>query len=150
MYSIRFSTSAFLAEPLLPRLEWRFKSQPALEFGALSVLLWSLLSGMGVRVLWAFWFFFFSFCGWSAMLKPSVHMLPGIEWCSAGLLPFPTACWWLTHSAAITGVSVAARWKCLGECSWPSVPLLCNCRVQSPWCQFASGALVGYSVLFAT
>ena len=52
---------------------------------------------------------FFFFCGQSAVLRPSVHMLPGIGWCGAGLPPFPTACWWLTHPAAITGVSVSAR-----------------------------------------
>ena len=40
---------------------------------------------------------FFFFCGRSAVLRPSVHMLPGIGWCGAGLQPFPTACWWLTH-----------------------------------------------------
>ena len=89
----------------------------------------------------------FFFCGRSAMLRPSVHMSPGIGWCGAGLPPFPTACW-LTHPAAITGVSVSARWDSPGGCGGPSVPLLCNCRVQRPWCQFASGALAGQSVLF--
>ena len=64
------------------------------------------------------------FCGRSAVLRPSVHMLPGIGWCGAGLPPFPTACWWLTHPAAITGVSVAARWDSPGGCGGPSVPLL--------------------------
>ena len=44
--------------------------------------------------------FFFFFCGRSAVLRPSVHMLPGIGWCGAGLSPFPTACWRLTHPAA--------------------------------------------------
>ena len=68
-------------------------------------------------------------------------MLPGTGWCGAGLPPFPTACWWLTHPAAITGASVSARWDSPGGCGGPSVLLLCNCRVQSPWCQFASGAL---------
>ena len=72
------------------------------------------------------------FCGRSAMLGPSVHMLPGIGWCGAGLLPFHTACWWLTHSAAMTGVSVSARWDSPGGCGGPSGPLLCNRRVQSP------------------
>ena len=48
-------------------------------------------------------FFFFFFCSRSAVLRPSVHMLPGTGWCGAGLPPFPTACWWLTHPAAITG-----------------------------------------------
>ena len=28
----------------------------------------------------------FFFCGLSAVLRPSVHMLPGIGWCSADLL----------------------------------------------------------------
>ena len=92
----------------------------------------------------------FFFCGRSAVLRPSVHMLPGIGWCGAGLPPFPTACWWLTHPAAITGVSVPARWDSPGGCGGSSVPLLCNRRVQSPWCQFASGVLAGHSVLFAT
>ena len=94
--------------------------------------------------------FFFFFCGRSAVLRPSVHMLPGIGWCGAGLPPFPTVCWWLTHPAAITGVSVSARRDSPGGCSGPSVPLLCNRGVQSPRCQFASGALAGHSVLFAT
>ena len=58
----------------------------------------------------------FFFCGQSAVLRPSVHMLPGIWWCSAGLPPFPTACWWLTHPATITGVSVSARWDSPGGC----------------------------------
>ena len=56
-------------------------------------------------------FFFFFSCGWSAVLRPSVHMLPGTRWCGTGLLPFPTVCWWLTHPAAVTGVSVSARWR---------------------------------------
>ena len=77
------------------------------------------------------------FCGRSAVLRPSVHMLPGIGWCSAGLPPFSTACWWLTHPSAITGVSVSARLDSPGGCGGPSVPLLCSRRVQSPWCQFA-------------
>ena len=34
-------------------------------------------------------------------------MLPGTGRCGAGLPPFPTACWWVTHPAAITGVSVS-------------------------------------------
>ena len=38
------------------------------------------------------------------MLRPSVHRLPATGWCGAGLPPFLTACWWLTHPAAITGV----------------------------------------------
>ena len=33
----------------------------------------------------------FFFCGWSAVLRPSVHMLPGSGWCGAGLPPFLTA-----------------------------------------------------------
>ena len=45
--------------------------------------------------------------------------------------PFPTACWWLTHPAAITGVSVSARWDSPGGGGGPSVSLLCNCRVQN-------------------
>ena len=57
------------------------------------------------------------------MLRPSVHILPGIGWCGAGLPPFPTACWWLTHPAATTGVSVSARWNSPGGCGGPSVPL---------------------------
>ena len=76
--------------------------------------------------------FFFFFCGRSAMLRPSVHMLPGIGWCGAGLSPFPTACWWLTLPAAITDVSVSARWDSPGGCGGSSVPLLSNHRVQSP------------------
>ena len=60
----------------------------------------------------------------SAVLRPSVHMLPGICWCGTGLLPFPTACWWLTHPAAITRVSVATRWNSPGGCGGPSVVLL--------------------------
>ena len=59
-------------------------------------------------------------------------MLPGIGRCGAGLSQFPTACWWLTHPAAITGVSVSARRDSPGGCGGPSVPLLCNRRVQSP------------------
>ena len=92
--------------------------------------------------LWSFHFFFFFFCSRSAMLRPSVHMLPGIGWCGAGLPPFPTACWWLTHPAAITGVSVATRWNSPGGYGGQFVLLPCNNRVQSPWCQFASGASV--------
>ena len=75
---------------------------------------------------------FFFFCCRSAVLRPSVHMLPGTGWCSAGLPPFPTACWWLAHPAAITGVSVSARQDSPGGCGGPSVLLLCNRRVQSP------------------
>ena len=37
-------------------------------------------------------YYFFFFCGQSAVLKPSVHMLSGTGWCGAGLPPFPTAC----------------------------------------------------------
>ena len=55
--------------------------------------------------------FFFFFCGPSAVLRPSVHMLPGTGWRGAGLPLFPTACWWLTHLAATTGVSLSARWN---------------------------------------
>ena len=73
-----------------------------------------------------FLFFFFVFCGRSAVSRPSVHLLPEIWWCGAGLTPFPTACWWLTHPTAITAVSVAARWNSPGGCGGPSVPLLCN------------------------
>ena len=51
---------------------------------------------------------FFFFCGRSAVLRPSVHLLPVIGWCGAGLGPFLTACLWLTHPAAITVVSVSA------------------------------------------
>ena len=68
----------------------------------------------------------------AAVLRPSVHMFPGIRWCGAGLQLFPTACWWLTHPAAITGVSVSARWDSPGGCGGPSVLLLCNRRVLSP------------------
>ena len=75
---------------------------------------------------------FFFFCGQSAVLRPSVHMLPGIGWYGTGLPPFPTAYWWSTHPAAITGVSVAARWDSPGGCGGPSGPLLCIRRVQSP------------------
>ena len=42
-----------------------------------------------------------NFCGRSAVLRPSVHILPGIVWCGAGLPPFPAACWWLAHPAVI-------------------------------------------------
>ena len=76
-------------------------------------------------------FFFFFFCGPSAVLRPSVHMLPGIGWCGARLPPFPTACWWLAHPAAVTGVSVSARRDSPGGCGGPSVLLLCNRTVQS-------------------
>ena len=58
----------------------------------------------------------FFFCGQPALLRPPVHMLPGIGWCGTGLPPFPTACWWLTHPAATTGVSVSARWDSPGGC----------------------------------
>ena len=84
---------------------------------------------------------FFFFCGWSALLRPSVHVLPGIGWCRACFLLFPTACWWLIHSVAITGVSVAATGNSLRGYGSLSVLLLCNHRVQSPWSQFASGAV---------
>ena len=40
-------------------------------------------------------------------------------------------------------VSVATRWDSPGGCGGLSVPLPCNHRVQSPWCQFAWGALAG-------
>ena len=76
-------------------------------------------------------------------------MLPGIGWCGTGLPPFPTACWWLTHPAAITDVSAAARWNSPGRCGGPSVLFLCNRRVQSTYRQFASGALAGHNVMFA-
>ena len=72
------------------------------------------------------------FCSRSAVLRPSVHMLPGIGWCGAGLPPFSTTCWWLTHRATITGFSVVARWNSPGGWGGPSVLLPCNCRVQSP------------------
>ena len=78
-----------------------------------------------------FVFFFFFFCGRSPVLRPSVDM-SGIVWCSAGLLLFPTACWWLTHPAAITGVSVSARWDSPGGCGGPSVPPLCFECVKWP------------------
>ena len=90
-------------------------------------------------------FFFFFFCGQSAVLRPSVHMLPGIWWCITGLPPFPTACWWLTHPAAITGVSVSARWDSRGECGGPSVlltSLICN------FCLSVAAHIVGYMSLF--
>ena len=76
--------------------------------------------------------FFFFFCGRSAVLRPSVHMLPGIGWCGTGLPPFPTACWWLTYPAAINFVSVSARWVSPGGCGGSSVPLLAiaECRVH--------------------
>ena len=57
-------------------------------------------------------------------------MLPGIGWWDAGLPPFPTACWWWTHPAAVTGVSFSARQDSPGGCGGPSVPLLCNRRVH--------------------
>ena len=60
------------------------------------------------------------------MFRPSVHMLPGIGWCGAGLPPFPTDCWLLTCPAAITGVSVAARRNSAAGCGGLSVLLLCN------------------------
>ena len=66
---------------------------------------------------------FFFFCGRSAVLRPSVNMLLGIRWCGAGLPPFPTACWWLIHPAAITGVSVSARWNSCGGYGGPSASL---------------------------
>ena len=92
------------------------------------------------------WVFFF-FCSQSAGLRPSVHMLPGNWWCGTDLPPFPTTCWWLTHPASITGVSVSARWNSPWGCGGPSVLLLCNHRVQSPWCQFALCVLAGYCLL---
>ena len=61
---------------------------------------------------------FFFFCDRSAVVRPSVHMLPGTGWCGVGLPPFPTACWWLTHPATITGVSVSARWDSPGGYQW--------------------------------
>ena len=73
----------------------------------------------------------FFFCGRSAVLRPSVLMLPGAGQCGAGLPPFPTACWWLAHPAAITGVSVSARWNSPGECGGPSVLLRCHHSVES-------------------
>ena len=54
---------------------------------------------------------FFFLCGRSVMLRTSDYILPGIGWCGSGLLPFPTACWWLIYPASITGVFVAARWN---------------------------------------
>ena len=59
------------------------------------------------------------------LLLSSVHMLPG--WCGAGLPPFPTACLWLTHPAAITGVSVSARWDSPGGCGLT----VCSASLQS-------------------
>ena len=50
-------------------------------------------------------------------------MLPGTGWCGAGFPPFPTACWWLTHPAVVTGVFVAARWNSPGGFGGPSDPL---------------------------
>ena len=63
-------------------------------------------------------------------LDPQSTLLPGIGWCGAGLPPSPTACWWLTHPAAITGVSVSAGWDSPGGCGGPSVLLVCNRRVH--------------------
>ena len=65
------------------------------------------------------------FCSRSGVLRPSAHMLPGIGWCGAGLLPFPTACWWLTHPAAIPGVSVSASQ------SWRMGWTVCFASLQS-------------------
>ena len=59
-------------------------------------------------------------------------MLPGTGWCGAGLPPFPTACWWLTHPAAITGVSVSARWDSPGGCGGPSVAVSSNPTRSGP------------------
>ena len=54
-------------------------------------------------------------------------MLPGIGWCNACLPPFPTVCWWLTHPAAINGVSVSARWDSLGGFCFFAIA---ECRVH--------------------
>ena len=69
----------------------------------------------------------FFFCGRSAVLKPPVHMLPGIGWCGAGLPPFPTACWRLAHSAAITGVFCFRQ---TGQ-SWRMWWTVCSASLQS-------------------
>ena len=69
---------------------------------------------------------FFFFCGRSALLGPSVHMLPGVGRCGAGLPPFPTACRWLTHPEAVTGVSVSAR---MGQ-SWRMWWTVCSASLQ--------------------
>ena len=52
---------------------------------------------------------FFFLCGQSAVQMPSAHTPSG-----TGL--FPTACRWLYHPAAMTGISAAERGNDLGEC----------------------------------
>ena len=53
-------------------------------------------------------------------------MLPGIGWCGAGLPLFRTACWWLTHPAAITGVCFCQ----MGQ-SWKMWWTVCSAPLQS-------------------
>ena len=93
--------------------------------------------------------FFFSFWGWLALLRPSVHMLPWTGWCGADHLPFSTVCWWLSYPVAMADVTVATRKDNPRGCGGWSVLLLCSCSVPSQWCQFTSCALVGYSGQFA-
>ena len=62
--------------------------------------------------------------------------------------PFTTACWWVPHPAAVTGVSIAARGNGPGGYCGPSVIPLCDWIVQSPWCHLASGVFTGYSGQF--
>ena len=91
----------------------------------------------------------FFFCGQSAVLRPSVHV--------ARNLVVRRRSSAIPHSLLVVDSSCSHNW-CLcfrqmdspGGCGGPSVPLLCNGWVQSPWCQFASDALAGHSVLFTT
>ena len=68
----------------------------------------------------------FFFCDRSTVLRRSEHRLPGIGWCGAGPLPFLTACWWLTHPAAITGVCFRQM-----EQSWRMWWTVCSASLQS-------------------
>ena len=73
--------------------------------------------------------FFFLVCVQSAMLSPSVSMLPGTRCCRADLPPLPAAVWWLSHPAARTRVCVATRRNSSGGSGRPSALLLCSHRV---------------------
>ena len=70
-------------------------------------------------------FFSFFFCSQWFSLRHWVHLLLGAGWCGAGQSPLPTlwTCWWSSHPAAMTAVSLAAGDNNPGECGALSILL---------------------------